>query len=811
MNIFEIIIQSRTEEQSETEYSWPVVVKYTPFNGYSIEAKYTLKLNSNYDQELRAIENDGKLKKYGTILGEALFSNSIRISGTDVNEKKTSLETDFSKALPKDEKCLHVLLRVDADDLKHLRWERLRAPINNTWDYLARNNKTPFYHYIPTMIERLFPAIGRRGLRALIVVASPDKGTEQYGLQHFNVESTVTSLKTAFGDIPCDVLAKIDGAIGTPTLKKLIKLLSRKDKYYTILHLVCHGRVIEKETVIYLNEDEDENLNEDKNRLKPVKTSELIDQLRSNIERAPHFTFLSSCESGSSKAEAIPEIGGLAQSLVRDLGMPAVLGMTDKITIKTAQDLATAFYKNLREHGYVGLALAEATAQIRGQADETVPALFSRLGERPLFDENLDRPLSVGEIEFGLALFEKLLKKRAPIMKDKFNEQKEILQRYLNIEGLNSEATDEGDYALKEINQLCNQVLEISFNSLAVNGKIPNYNLRCPFKGLFSFTERDSKYFFGRDKLIEKLKNKLKEHDFLAVLGASGSGKSSVVKAGLIPNLKRDEKYLQVKYIKPGKNPLENLQSALSNIKQEYPLILVIDQFEELFTLCNSEAARKIFIEELLALVKNRKQRVVITMRADFWGECARYTQLKDLMQEHQELISPMEPKEIEEAIKKPAKQVGLQFEIGLINSICNELEGEPGALPLLQHTLLELWKRRHGRNLVCEEYIKIGGVSKAIATTADNFFYKGLSKDKEDKQEIKKIQEKVKNIFLRLTRLDESFEEIRDTRKRVYLKNLSHNDDLKVIDELVQKLAKERLLVTNYEKKNMKEQVKRQ
>jgi energy-coupling factor transporter ATP-binding protein EcfA2 len=278
---------------------------------------------------------------------------------------------------------------------------------------------------------------------------------------------------------------------------------------------------------------------------------------------------------------------------------------------------------------------------------------------------------------------------------------------------------------------------------------------------LYPFRVENREFFFGREELIAQLQQKLSEHNFLAVLGASGSGKSSLVLGGLIPLLQQKQGDLQLAYMTPSSHPIEKLQASLSPIQGESS-ILVIDQFEELFTLCADESERVTFIEKLLSLIPYQK--IVITMRADFWGECATYRNLKDLMEARQKLIGPMDAAELRKAMEMQSAQVGLRFEAGLSNVILDDVQGEPGAMPLLQHALLELWKRRHGRWLRAVEYEAIGGVNMAIAQTADDV-YNTLSSPEQDQ---------VKNIFIRLTRLDESAKEKRrDTRRRVWLESM--------------------------------------
>ncbi len=322
-------------------------------------------------------------------------------------------------------------------------------------------------------------------------------------------------------------------------------------------------------------------------------------------------------------------------------------------------------------------------------------------------------------------------------------------------------------------------MIEISFNALALGESPPEYDTDPHFKGLYPFRPEDQKFFFGRDRLIQQLQQKLERHNFLAVLGMSGSGKSSVILAGLIPALGLNPKS-QVAYLTPSNNPVEQLEASLSKTLEQQ--LVVVDQFEELFTLCNDENLRVKFINRLVEFIQTQK--VVITMRADFWGECAPYVQLKELMEAQQLLMAPMNSQELKQAMERQAEQVGLRFAEGLSDSILDDVETEPGAMPLLQHALQELWKRRHGRWLLWEEYHAIGGVKKAIARTADAV-YQNLKPDEQDL---------VRNIFVRLTQLDENAigkEQRRDTRRRVMSEELvPTGENLESLKKLVAHLA---------------------
>jgi hypothetical protein len=186
---------------------------------------------------------------------------------------------------------------------------------------------------------------------------------------------------------------------------------------------------------------------------------------------------------------------------------------------------------------------------------------------------------------------------------------------------------------------------------------------------------------------------------------------------------------------------------------------------------------------------------VILTMRADFWGDCAPYKALKEKMLAHQELIAPLATSELRAAMEQQAAKVGLRFEADLANTILDEVAGEPGAMPLLQHALLELWKRRHGRWLKTSEYRAMGGVKAAIALTADRI-YNELPPES---------QATMRNIFLRLTRVDESGVsdgERRDTRRRLPLVELvPAKRDPELTKALIKQLADAVLVVTSLNK----------
>jgi hypothetical protein len=237
-----------------------------------------------------------------------------------------------------------------------------------------------------------------------------------------------------------------------------------------------------------------------------------------------------------------------------------------------------------------------------------------------------------------------------------------------------------------------------------------------PYMGLRYFDTSDADLFYGRAAQTDELLRRVQTESFLAIVGASGSGKSSVARAGLIPAWKAATMGI-VYVITPTARPLESLAASLtresesvtatSNLiddlmkdarslrlyvkkllsnSEETDLLLVVDQFEEVFTLCKDSVERKGFIENLLSLAdeENNAARVVITLRADFYHHCAEYDRLRSALKSHQEYIGTMTQDELREAIVQPAEKNGWDFQPGLVDLILQDVGTEPGALPLL-------------------------------------------------------------------------------------------------------------------------------
>lgn len=311
---------------------------------------------------------------------------------------------------------------------------------------------------------------------------------------------------------------------------------------------------------------------------------------------------------------------------------------------------------------------------------------------------------------------------------------------------------------------------------------------RNPFKGLRAFDEADAGDFRGRDRLVDQLLSNLTDHRFLALVGPSGSGKSSAVRAGLLPALRRgavpgsDDWFIAT--ITPGARPFEELEAALVRVATELPvalmdvltdgergiaralrrvlpeqgsMLLVIDQFEEIFTLCDDEAERRSFLDGLASAIADERSplHVVITLRADFYDRPLRYESIGRLVRDATVPLLPLAADELERAIMDPALAVGCEFEPGLVSEIVADVSDQPGSLPLLQYALTELYDRRVSGLLTRDAYRDLGGVVGALAIRAEELFI-GASPD--DKEEIRRL-------FGRLVTLGEGVE---DTRRRV-------------------------------------------
>ncbi|MEM9508319.1 MAG: caspase family protein, partial [Cyanobacteria bacterium P01_E01_bin.35] len=345
----------------------------------------------------------------------------------------------------------------------------------------------------------------------------------------------------------------------------------------------------------------------------------------------------------------------------------------------------------------------------------------------------------------------------------------------------------------------------------------------CPYMGLQAFDEDSAEYFYGREALVQKLVNQISHQTSLAVVGASGSGKSSAVQAGLMAKLRQGKQIpgsdrWWLGCFRPGSQPIQALAKLLSRSQDrksqaqsqlqiegllyqgvegfvrwlrtcsESMVVLVIDQFEELFTLAG-ESERQELIELIIGGVKYAGDRfkLVLTIRADFVASCLENPELAQILQKNSVLVPPyLTEADYRSAIIKPAEHVGLRVESGLVEVLLQDLDRSAGDLPLLQFALQQLWERRYQGKLTLNAYQELGGIKGALERQAQAVY------DNLDARS----QDCARWIFLNLTQLGEGTE---DTRRRVTKSDLIvAKYPTALIDQTLQTLTDAKLLVVN-------------
>jgi WD40 repeat protein len=341
---------------------------------------------------------------------------------------------------------------------------------------------------------------------------------------------------------------------------------------------------------------------------------------------------------------------------------------------------------------------------------------------------------------------------------------------------------------------------------------------RCPYMGLTPFQAEDAQWFFGRERLVAELLVRLSETPLLAVVGPSGSGKSSALRAGLLPAVRDGalpgtDVWTTI-VLTLGAHPLEELAARLGDqckvaagqllddletkpdrlrlaVRQALVgappgarLLLLVDQFEEVFTLCRDETERRKFIHALIGLAGEADGQgiVVLGIRADFYSRCAEYPELVGLIQDHQVVVGPMTGPELRCAITAPAARAGVVLEPGLVETVLADLGAEPGSLPLLSHALFATWQRRQDSMLTINGYRDAGGVRQAIGQTAQTAY------DRLDPAH----QVIAKDVFLRLTALGEG---TADTRRRAHWVELFAGRDPEAVQLVLDRLTEARLI----------------
>lgn len=343
-----------------------------------------------------------------------------------------------------------------------------------------------------------------------------------------------------------------------------------------------------------------------------------------------------------------------------------------------------------------------------------------------------------------------------------------------------------------------------------------------PYRGLLAFQERDAEVFFGREAYTKQLVEAVHQKSFVVVVGPSGSGKSSLVNAGLLSRLHQKGNWESVA-LRPGRHPLEALAAAilkllywhgddfdrpkqirafarqlssgkltlsqvfdsLAKSSSDRQVLLIVDQFEEVYTLCPQEKERRQFIDALLSVTQKADSsacpnHILITLRADFWGKALAYRPLADQLQHAALTLGPMNRDELREVIERPAENYGVAVEDGLVERILDAVSDEPGDLPLLEFTLTKLWDQQRYRMLTHSIYDTLGGVEHALTQYAESVYAQLHQRERKQAQQ----------IFMQLIQPGEWTEDIRRVATRTELNETTW--------KLVTKLADARLVVTD-------------
>jgi energy-coupling factor transporter ATP-binding protein EcfA2 len=337
----------------------------------------------------------------------------------------------------------------------------------------------------------------------------------------------------------------------------------------------------------------------------------------------------------------------------------------------------------------------------------------------------------------------------------------------------------------------------------------------CPYVGLHPFGSENQHLFYGRDELVQSIIKRVEDERFVAIIGPSGSGKSSLIQAGVLPRLADGKKFAIVGPVLPGVEPLRALAGVLASDddpeagwetrhKAQFlsdphhlrtlldaktsgkPALLVVDQCEELFTLCPDGELQQAFLRNFAGLISERDQgpqhHLLLSLREDYAGSLLRDSDLEARFERAQIRLSPLSAKSLREAIEKPAEQVGLRFESGIVEDLVAKVLGEPAALPLLQFTLMALWNTRKRNIVTWSDYEKLGGPRRALAQSADAL-YKSLTIEE---------QNTARRIFTRLVQFGDSLEV---TSRRVAIADLAKIEDPLRVRRVIAKFEERRLL----------------
>ncbi len=706
---------------------------------------------------------------------------------------------------------IQIKIAPDATELQAMAWEKLRNPYT---DSPLTTSENTWFSRFPASDDRRPVVLRPKGsLKALAVAANPSD-LVRARLTLVDADGEVARARDALGDISVQTL----GNAGAPRAT-LQNILNGLRDGADVLYLACHGALNDKKVPILYLED-------DQGQLDRFQAEEFVSRLAEiDARQLPRLIVLASCESaGKENAGTLAALG----PRLAEIGVPAVLAMQGKVSMETVKIFMPIFFKELNRDGQIDRAIAVARSAVREQADAWMPVLFLRSISGLLWDETRQERFSVEQVQALLG-------------------------------------------------------------TIKANFRPKEFTGDCPYVGLVPFEEENANLFFGREHLIEELLERVQKVRSVFITGPSGSGKSSLIRAGLIPALKNGKVRGSQKWkyvtMKPGRDPLLALRQSLEQLDVRLPsqvpanwqdmaqqllsaedgqrfisrmdalltqmpadeirqtmtalfaelgsaalstrdkslrltgdfekaaltnpavlhefvetiltdnvnqrLVLLIDQFEELFTQVTFEETRQAFINLLEDMAQREDGRVIpiLTMRSDFVPNFAAYPKLNGLLNKYFFQVGLMTPEELARSIVLPAQHVGLDMDPALVSQIINDMGDEPGMMPMMQFTLKDLFEYCQAQPggltaLTLTAYLERGGIHKALERHAD--------------AELAKLSEtehaQAESIFGRLVDVDEK---LRYSRCNVPLNALIATDDASA-KALIRKLTDARLLSTD-------------
>ncbi len=608
----------------------------------------------------------------------------------------------------------------DAPVLHQIIWERLHHPTAGGWQPLA--SALPFSRHLRVARVEPYRPFTERRLKLLAIIASPTH-LGDLGLLPIP-DADRQALHQALEQIPeCAITWLESGSTTPPTRQRLRAELAQG---YHLVHILAHGRLGDDgQTYLFLEQDEGMGAADAVSGATVVEMVQLVQQ-------PPALVVLMACETAR-QGEGRANLAPLGYDLVQAARVEAVVSMGATVAMSTARHFTGHFYQRLMAHGVIDRAMIEARAYTQDSWDWSAPVLAMRSEDGRLF------------VEPGMLVAASPTEPPTP--------------------------------------------------------GVP------PYLGLATFREEDAPRFFGRGQLSRHLSLRIQQERFLALLGASGSGKSSLVRAGILPLLRAEG--WRIHLTTPTAAPFDALAQHLyadqaappAGLAQAWqaepwqlaawleaperravrPTLLVIDQLEELFTLCPDPETRQRFVRAvLLAAQTGRTIHVVLVLRDDYLARTAEIPGLREALDGRQAYVGPLGGRELVEVITAPARQGGWKLEQALLQRVLVDVGDEPGALPLLSQALLETWKRRQGVVMTLAAYEEeVGGVAGVIQQTADRV-YTALSPAE---------QRLARNILLRLIALEER--EV-DMARRAPLTELLSDA---MAQGVLERLAQERLI----------------